>query len=402
MALIGRLHLTVPEILQILSLTKQTGKLTLSRLGNCGEIGFKNGEVIYASSDSTRTTLGEMLIKRKHLTEKTLMAALEQHYLSTQNKRLGTILVESGIITPAVLQEAIQHQIEQVISEFLTWQTGFFKFETTEIATDDDIMVGANDFLVKAGIPAEQLLIKGIRRVDERREDEKPTQTRHDVTPSPAPDLPAAETPKPWIRAARDEQPVPAGPPPSHAIPEAQIQEKQSPGITDEIMFDSLIGPWVPFMVFAPGIVPRGVLFIVRNNEITGHEQFGVDAGTESGDEQVRKIKIPLSEPSIFTEVLNRRKIYQGKIAPGKWNEYFLTQLGGNRPHEAVVVPIIVAGNVAAIFYGDNAETGKPLGDVVEKLELLIEQTFLASELSALENKRKPPGGSGIGVGDIQ
>jgi hypothetical protein len=381
--------LTVPEILQILSLTKQTGKLTLSRMGNCGEIGFKNGDVIYASSDSRRTTLGEVLINQKRITENALMAALEQYYLSTHNKRLGTILVENGIITPAVLQEAIQHQIEQVISEFLTWQTGFFKFETMEISTDEDILVDANDFLVKAGISAEQLLIKGIPRVEERREDEKREQPRHDVTPSPAP--PVAETPKPWIRAARDEQPVPAVPPPSHAIPEAQIQEKQSSSIADEIMFESPIGPLVLFMAFAPGIVRRGVLFIVRNDGITVHEQFGVDIGLASGNEQVHKIKIPLSESSIFTEVLSRRKAYQGKIAPGKWNDYFLAQLGDSRPHEAVVIPIIVAENVAAIFYGDNAETGKPLGDAGENLELLIEQTFSGPETSVLEKKTKPP-----------
>ena len=51
MAFIGRLDLTVPDILQILSLSKKTGKLRLSRLGNMGEIVFKNGKVVYAVSD---------------------------------------------------------------------------------------------------------------------------------------------------------------------------------------------------------------------------------------------------------------------------------------------------------------------------------------------------------------
>ena len=200
MAFIGRLDLTVPDILQFLSLSKKTGKLRLSRLGNMGEIVFKDGKVVYAISDSTRNTLGNILINQKHLTEKALMAALEVQHLSPDNKRLGAILVEKGVITPAVLQEAIRHQIEQVISEFLTWESGFFRFDHAEIQTDDAIMIDANDFLAKAGISSEHLLLEGVRRLDERNHVEKPPQPRSEGTPPPPPDLPAA--------ARLDEQPV--------------------------------------------------------------------------------------------------------------------------------------------------------------------------------------------------
>ncbi|MCI0484684.1 MAG: DUF4388 domain-containing protein, partial [candidate division NC10 bacterium] len=77
MGFAGRFELSVPDILQILSLGKKTGKLRLSRLGNAGEILFKNGKVIYATCDATRSTLGQLLISQKHLTEDALMDALE-------------------------------------------------------------------------------------------------------------------------------------------------------------------------------------------------------------------------------------------------------------------------------------------------------------------------------------
>jgi hypothetical protein len=449
-AFIGRLDLTVPDILQILSLSKKTGKLRLSRLGNMGEIVFKNGKVVYAVSDSTRNTLGNILINQKHLNEKALMAALEVQHLSPDNKRLGAILVEKGVITPAVLQEAIRHQIEQVLSEFLTWESGFFRFDHVEIQTDDAIMIDANDFLAKAGFSPEHLFLEGVHRLDEKKYVQKPPRPKPEVAPSSPPDLPAAgrldeqpvvEKPprpkpevapppppdlpaaarldepheaeeshpaspggtpppspdpeattasKPWIRKGRGEQPVSSGPPSSHPEPEAPLQEGQSPSIADEIMFDSPVAPWFLIMHFAADIVGRGILFFARNDGITGHDQFGVDVVTEFGDEGVHNIKIPLSEPSIFSEISNRRKMYRGKIDPGKWNDYFLGRLGGNKPHEAVVIPIIVAGNVVAIFYGDDAGTGKPLGDV-ERLEALIGQTFLAIETSLLEKQSKTP-----------
>ncbi|MCH7896456.1 MAG: DUF4388 domain-containing protein [candidate division NC10 bacterium] len=482
MAFIGRLDLTVPDILQFLSLSKKTGKLRLSRLGNMGEIVFKDGKVVYAISDSTRNTLGNILINQKHLTEKALMAALEVQHLSPDNKRLGAILVEKGVITPAVLQEAIRHQIEQVLSEFLTWESGFFRFDHAEVQTDDAIMIDANDFLAKAGISSEHLLLEGVRRLDERNHVEKPPRPKPEVAPPSPPDLPAAArldeqpvvekpprprpevapppppdlpagprlderrearkparatprgtgtpppspdplvggwldepheaeeshpaspggTPppgpdpeataasKPWIRKGWGEQPVSSPPLSSHPEPEAPLQEGQSPSITDEIMFDSPVAPWFLIMHFAADVVGRGILFFARNDGITGHDQFGVDVVTEFGDEGVHNIKIPLTEPSIFSEISNRRKMYRGKIGPGKWNDYFLDLLGGNKPHEAVVIPIIVAGNVVAIFYGDDAGTGKPLGEV-ERLEALIGQTFLAIEMSLLEKRSEAP-----------
>lgn len=601
MAFIGRLDLTVPDLLQILSLGKKTGKLRLSRLGNSGEILFKDGKIIYAASDSTRNTLGNILISQKHITETALMAALEMQHLSPKSKRLGAILLEKGIITPAVLQGAIRYQIEQVISEFLIWEGGFFRFETTEIAIDDGITVDANEFLAKAGIAPEHFLFEGTIRLDEthktqhtpqatlgarpsptsdpsaasqfdedreaerlpqgrpgatpappagqqapsrldtrrepkqaprampgttpppppgpaavsrsdgrreaerparatpavtpappadrqapspldarreavrpshaapgpppppssampaptrpdetrdaerrqrvtpggasasptddstikthlgerreahppprpaptttpprttdpaavsrsgaRREAERPVPATPAATPAPPPtaDLSASETSKPSVPTDHDGEPVPAGPSFSHPTAESLPQDVDFPSITDEIMLSSPISPWVFIMHFAADVVGRGVLLSMEKDGVTGHDQFGVSDGAESGDEVVRHIKIPLSEPSIFTSIASRRTTYRGKMDPGKWNDYFLEQLGGTKPHEVVLIPIIITGKVVAIFYGDDAGTGKPLGDV-KPLEAFVGQTFSAIEASLLEKKSK-------------
>lgn len=600
MAFVGRLDLTVPDLLQILSLGKKTGKLRLSRLGNSGEILFKDGKIIYAASDSTRNTLGNILISQKQITETALMAALEMQHLSPKSKRLGAILLEKEIITPAVLQEAIRYQIEQVISEFLTWEGGFFRFETTEIVIDDGITVDANEFLEKAGIAPEHLLLEGTIRLDEkrktkhppqvtlgarpsptlglsparqsdedreaerlprrkpdatpapsagqqapsrldtrrepvqapraraetpspptpgpaavsrsdaRREAERPARTtvagtpaspadrqapsrldtrpqavrpphaapgpppprshdipgatraderreaekhqgvrpgvsaspakepsiathldkRHKAEPPPRPaptttppratdpkavsrsdappeaerpepataavtplppattDLPVSEISKPLVATDHDREPIPAGPPSSPPTAEAPPQEIDFPSITDEIMLSSPISPWVLIMHFAADVVGRGVLLSMEKDGITGHDQFGVSDGAESGDQVVRHIKIPLGEPSIFTSIASRRTMYRGKMDPGKWNDYFLERLGGTKPHDVVLIPIIITGKVVAIFYGDDAGTDKPLGDV-KPLEAFVGQTFSAIETSLLEKKSK-------------
>ncbi|MGH7431245.1 MAG: DUF4388 domain-containing protein [Candidatus Methylomirabilales bacterium] len=486
MGFVGRFEMTVPDILQILSLSKKTGKLRLSRLGNTGEVLFKNGKVTFAASDSTRYTLSNILISQRHLTESALMAALELQHLSSDNKRLGAILIEKGIITREVLQEALRSQIEQVVSEFLSWENGFFRFDMIEIAADDGIAIDVSEFLTKSGIQPELLFHEGVSPVYGRREVETPprpelvegprppspaypsperfdrAQTSAELSrmprpepveglladliegqwegerppwikpessssPPPAPDPtptvrseerrqvetpprpervegprppspeppprpervegPAAEIPTPTIPAAI-EPPVPAPVAPSGISLEGPFQEIEPSRITDEIMLNSPIAPWVLIMHLAADVVSRGVLLFVRKDGITGHDQFGVGGGRDSGDERVINIKIPWKEPSILAATSHARTTYRGKIGPGKWNDYFLNQLGGKRPDEAVIIPIIVAGKVVAIFYGDDAGSGTPLGDV-ERLQALIDQTFSAVEASILEKRGK-------------
>ncbi len=228
-------------------------------------------------------------------------------------------------------------------------------------------------------------------RVDARPEAEQPARATPAVTPPPpTSDLSAPETSEPLVRAEHGEEPVPASPPASRAIPEAQEQEVDFPSITNEIMRTSPISPWVLIMHFATDVVGRGILLSVETDGITGHDQFGVSDGAESGDEAVRHIKIPLSEASVFAMVVSRPTTYRGKINPGKWNDYFLETLGGKRPHEVVLIPIALAGKVVAIFYGDDAGTDKPLGDVTP-LEAFIGQTFSAIETSLLEKRSKAP-----------
>jgi len=402
MGFVGRFELTVPDILQILSLANKTGKLRLSRLGNTGEIHFRDGKIIHAGSDSSRNTLGNILMREQHLSEDALMAALELQHLSTDSKRLGAILVEKGLVTPEVLQEAIRYQIEEAISEFLTWEDGFFRFDMMDVSTGDGITVDTNDFLVKKGMAPESLLIEGARRLDERPTAEPvsappappPARTpiadataasRRDERREPAP--PAAETPRPRTTAGHDAETVPRIPP-SQVPPQPVPQELSASALAEAITFSSPISPWVLIMNFASEVVTRGVLFSVRKDGFTAFDQFGVPDGIEMGNDRRGPITIPLNEPSPLSIIATRRTTYRGKIGAGKWHDYVLDRLGGNKPREALLIPIVVAGKVIALFYGDDAGTGKPFGDV-GRLEAQIRQTFSAVETSLLEKEKK-------------
>ena len=168
MSLVGRLEdLALPDIFQIISLSKKTGRLTLTRREGTGIILFQNGQVIYAASDSARETLGNILVCNRFITEATLMVALEAQHKASGDPLLGTILVEKGYLTRDVLDVCIRQQIERVIFEFLSWRKGFFKFELLEVEALDDLHVEARDFLLAPGLNPDYLVLESARRLDE-------------------------------------------------------------------------------------------------------------------------------------------------------------------------------------------------------------------------------------------
>ena len=390
MGLVGRLEdLALPDIFQILSLSKKTGKLTITRREGTGVIVFKNGQIIYAASDSVRDTLGNILVCQKLITESTLMAALEAQHRSPDGKRLGAILVEMGYLTKETLEKVIRQQIEKVIYEFLTWKSGFFKFELMDVPDGDEVEVDAKDFLLKAGLSAEYLVLEGLRKLDELERERKLARDQAEVQGcrgaeviSPAPLLLRSSVSSLSSPVSSPAQKAPQPSPGKQTLStlKAVLSEIRSPSFTGEIT--------LTIMRYAAEIVNRGVLFVLRKDGIAGMGQFGIDLRGASADERVRNIKIPLDQPSVLAEVIETRQTSRGKLQKTFWNDYLVEQLGGSVPEEVVAVPMIVSGTVVVIFYGDNLPKDQPIGEI-DGLELLMIQAGLAMEKSLLEMKIK-------------
>jgi len=367
MGLVGRLEdLALPEIFQILSLSKKTGRLTLTRREGNGVIVFKDGKIIYAASDTIRDTLGNILVTQKMITESILLAALDAQHRSLDGKNLGTLLIEMGYIKKETLEKVIRQQVERVIYEFLTWKTGFFKFELMEIPVGEEIEVDTKDFLLKAGLSTEYVVLEGLRKLDEMEKDRK--AQKH-------PAAPPRESPQGESRRVAQAPPAPA-PPRGLSGLRSILAEIRSPSFTGEIT--------LMLMRYASEIVNRGVLFLVRRDAITGMGQFGIQLQGVSADDRVRSIKLPLDQPSVFSEVIAKTQTYRGKLESTFWNDYLVEQLGGQVPNEVIAIPMIVGGPIVVIFYGDNLPDDGPIGEI-ESLELLMIQAGLAMEKALLE-----------------
>ena len=171
MSLVGRLEdLSLPDIFQIISLSKKTGTLIARSRKGIGMVVFKDGQVVQAASDSIRDSLGNILVSQGIVSESVLEKALTLQKRES-DKPLGMILVELGAIPSQTLESVVRRQIEEIVYDLLGWEEGFFNFELGEIAPKDKIEVDTQQFLLKSGISAEYLLMEGTRILDERRKD---------------------------------------------------------------------------------------------------------------------------------------------------------------------------------------------------------------------------------------
>jgi hypothetical protein len=139
---------------------------------------------------------------------------------------------------------------------------------------------------------------------------------------------------------------------------------------------------------FASELMRRAVLFLVKDDEVVGLGQFGIETEGENPDRVVRGIRIPRSEPSVFASVLKERVPYKGPLGDGRWDAHLVKELGGFRPAEAFCAPIASGPTIAALLYADNAPEEMPIGDT-EALEIFLHQAGIQMEKALLERKIK-------------
>jgi CheY-like chemotaxis protein len=130
----------------------------------------------------------------------------------------------------------------------------------------------------------------------------------------------------------------------------------------------------------------RGVLFLVKNEQVRGLGGFGPAPKSESLNLLVRDVTIPLAEPSLFLEVVTGRKPWSGPPPDGKWVKYLIGKIGRFRSAQVAMFPLLAHRETIALLYGDNAETGREFGRL-DALELFVNQAGVALENSFLQRK---------------
>ncbi|MFO8061705.1 MAG: tetratricopeptide repeat protein [bacterium] len=148
---------SLPDVIQLLSLGKKTGVLSISDRKNFGDIFFENGKIVYCSIVNRENRIGQILLNHNDIDKATLQKALE-YQTEHKNQRIGDILIEMGFITKERLEERMAKQITDTIFTFLTWEEGFFNFEP-DISPDEET--------ITVKLDPDDILLEQARKVDE-------------------------------------------------------------------------------------------------------------------------------------------------------------------------------------------------------------------------------------------
>ncbi len=392
MALVGRLeNLRLAELLQLLSLFRKSGTLTLSRGDTTGTFLFNQGKLYHAANGFSAPSIGELLLGNEIISRETLDAALATQRLAPKRKKLGTILVEMGAVTDDTLHRVLGSQLRRIAAYFMEWDDGFFSFKFIEPGEEIEHPVDDEEAKLNEVISIDPFILDLLSKVD---------AVGGAGSVRPAPRLPS----EPFDGISSSE--VEAELLDYMIDPEATIHQTHP---TDEVtewpsdladlrtlMTEIHLRPFASSgeialltLRYATQVVNRGVLFGVSEDAITGIGQFGIGRREDDSPDvtnRIRHIQIPAAEASVFAEVIKRKSSYHGRLEQCPWNNYLVDQIGGVVPPEVIVTPIVVNGRVAVIFYGDSLPGGHPI-TTTHGLELLMIEAGLAIEKNLLAEK---------------
>jgi hypothetical protein len=128
---------SLPDIFQLLSFTKKTGALRISRAGTAGVVFFSTGSVTGASSDTSRQSLGRRLVGSGLVDDDALELAVSAVQDDPASIGLAKALHDSGAIDDGVLHEQVQEHATDAVFDLLRWTQGEFAFMADQANPDD-------------------------------------------------------------------------------------------------------------------------------------------------------------------------------------------------------------------------------------------------------------------------
>lgn len=150
----GRLEGTsIPELLCHLSRDGFSGSLMLERRGLRKVLYMRDGRLVFAASSDPEDRLGTFLLRRG---EVRLAPLLEASGQVARGRRLGQILVESGVMDAGAVVRAVLDQTREVALSAFAWREGSFRLSKVALPTHESITLD---------LPMETLILAGVKRM---------------------------------------------------------------------------------------------------------------------------------------------------------------------------------------------------------------------------------------------
>jgi hypothetical protein len=143
----------LPEMLAIIDRTRVTGVIRAVHGQFVKSIDLDDGYVVHATSSDIGDSLGSFLRRSGQLNEEQFHGAMQQR--SEGVSRLGEVLIQRGLLTPAQVYQAIREHIEGILWSLFSWEEGEVTFALGALDPTDRVRIQ---------IPLRQVIVQGIKR----------------------------------------------------------------------------------------------------------------------------------------------------------------------------------------------------------------------------------------------
>ena len=145
----------VPWLFQDLRREKASGTVVFSREREIKKVFFKNGDVLFASSNLDEDRLGEFLMRTGKITIDQFNKASVS--VIKNGKKLGAVLFEMGILTAQDLVAQAKLQVKEIVNTLFSWRDGNYQFDGRALPVSE---------IIPIQMSTGDLVIEGIRKLD--------------------------------------------------------------------------------------------------------------------------------------------------------------------------------------------------------------------------------------------
>ena len=147
--------MTLPWLFQDLRKEKETGTVVFSRDTEVKKVFFKNGDILFASSNLDEDRLGEFLMRTGKITSAQFEKSSE--VVIKTGKKLGAVLFEMGNLTAHDLVAQVKLQVKEIILKLFRWHDGRYQFAGGPLPVSE---------IIPLHMSTGDLIIEGIRARD--------------------------------------------------------------------------------------------------------------------------------------------------------------------------------------------------------------------------------------------
>jgi DNA-binding NarL/FixJ family response regulator len=123
----------------------------------------------------------------------------------------------------------------------------------------------------------------------------------------------------------------------------------------------------------------RAVMLVVRASELIGERAIGTGSEKSMGPTPAHLLKVQLSKPSVFRDVIDKGQVYYGESGDETLRTFF-AEIGKPWSPAIILLPIISDRKVVAVIYGDFGQKKEASPVRLDMLEILSLQAGIVLE----------------------